>query len=107
MGPVDWLGREHWLERTRVSGAGDLEQGLWLRARLLTFESSLDDLEREEILPLLAEDPPEPVHVVVVELAIARWRPFGDQQAAALEKANLGDRDVREFLPQEREDVAN
>jgi BarA-like signal transduction histidine kinase len=53
------------------------------------------------MLPLLAENPPKTFDVIVVELAVPRRRPLRIQQPLALQEPDLGDRDVRELLPQE------
>ena len=59
------------------------------------------------MLALLAEDPAQPIHVGLVELAVTGRRALGNEQAAALEEADLRDRDVRKLLAQQGEDVAN
>ena len=66
-----------------------------------------DHLEGQEMLPLLAEHPAQPLHVVVEELAVARRRTLGVDQALALEEADLRDGDVGELLPEQRQDVAD
>jgi len=66
-----------------------------------------DDLEREEVLSLLAKDPAEALDVVVVELAIAGWCSLGVDQPLALQEANLGDRHVWELIAQQSEHLAD
>jgi hypothetical protein len=88
--------------RRRVDGSGR-----WLRRARVIFEAVLDDLEREEVLSLLLEDPPQSVDVVLVELSVARWRPFRVDQPLALEESDLRDGDVRELLAEQGEDVAD
>jgi hypothetical protein len=66
-----------------------------------------DHLERQEVLSLLAQDPTESFHVRLEEFAIPRRGAFRVHQTLALEEPDLGDRDVREFLPQQRQHVAN
>jgi hypothetical protein len=70
-------------------------------------QAVLDHLEGEEVLPLLAQDPAEPIDVAVVELPVPRRRALGVDEALALEEADLRDADVGEFLPQERQDLAD
>jgi hypothetical protein len=50
------------------------------------------------MLPLLAQDPTETLHVGLEELAVARRRALGVHQALALQEADLGDRDVGKLL---------
>jgi hypothetical protein len=59
------------------------------------------------MLSLLAQDPPQALDVVVIELAVPRGRPLGDEQAAALEEADLRDRDVGELVAEQGKDVTN
>jgi hypothetical protein len=59
------------------------------------------------MLALLPQDPAEAFHVGLVELAVAGRRPLGDEQAPALEETDLRDRDIREFLAEQGEHVAN
>ena len=66
-----------------------------------------DDLEGQEMLALLAQHPAQPLHVVVEELSVARRRSLGVHQALALEEADLRDRDVGEFLPEQGQDVTD
>ena len=65
----------------------------------------LDDPEWEEVVALLGEDPPQPGDVVVVELAVARRRALRVEQALALQEPDLRDRDVREVVVEEGEDL--
>ena len=46
------------------------------------------------MIALLGEDPPQTFDVLVVELAVAGRRAFGNEQTLALEESDLGDRDV-------------
>jgi hypothetical protein len=71
------------------------------------LETTLDHLERQEVLPLLAQDPAKAFHVGLIELAVAGRRALGDKQASALEEADLRDGDVREFLAEQGKDIAN
>ena len=73
----------------------------------LAGQAVADDLEREEVLALLAQDPAQPLDVVVVELAVARRRALRVDETLALEETDLRDRDVGELLPQEGEHVAD
>src|SRR4029077_1382731 len=74
------------------------------RAALQTIA---DDLQREEVLPLLAQDDAQPLDVAVVELAVARWRALRVDQPLALQEPDLGDRDVGELLEQQPEDLTD
>jgi hypothetical protein len=74
---------------------------------LLPGQATPDDLEREEVLALLEEDPAEPLDVLVVELAVTRRRPFGVDEALALEEPDLGDADVGELLSQQGQDLTD
>src|SRR5207302_8679952 len=71
----------------------------------LSRQSALDDLQREEVLTLLAQDPAQALDVVVVELSVARGRALGVEQALALEESDLRDRDVGELVLQQRQDL--
>src|SRR5207249_1831711 len=66
-------------------------------ARLFAGQSALDDLERQEVLTLLAQDPAEPLDIHLVELAVAGRRALGVEQALALEEPDLRDGDVGEL----------
>ncbi len=70
-------------------------------------QTVLDHLEGQEVLPLLAEHPAKPLHIVVVELAVAGRGPLRIDQALALEEPDLGDGHIREFLPQEGQDITD
>jgi hypothetical protein len=107
MGSVGSLAGEHWLQRWSFRWTGHIEQRCRLGARLLALETPLDDLQGEEVLALLPEDPSQPIDVVVVEFPVARWRSFRDEETSALKEPDLRDRDVRKLLSQEGEDVAN
>jgi len=71
------------------------------------LEAALYDPEREEGVALLAKYPSQALYVVVIELPVARRRPLGVNEALAFEEADLRDRDVRELVPEEREDLAD
>src|SRR5207253_7779188 len=70
-------------------------------------EPLLDDLEGQEVLALLAQDEAQALDVGGIELAVSRRRPFGIDEALALEKADLRDRDVGELVAQLVEDVTD
>ena len=71
----------------------------------LLVETALDHLERQEGVPLLAQDPAQALDVRLVELPVARRRALRVDQALALEEADLGDGHVGELLLQERQDL--
>src|SRR5664280_3849836 len=86
--------------RAGVGLTGAIPSGSSLRLAMdrcrtvgIVVEPVLDHLERQEVLPLLAQHPTQSLDVVLVELAVARGRPFGVDQSLALEKADLGDGD--------------
>ena len=98
--------------RCRVDGLGSsgggrpgIEQGFVARGELV--EAFLDHLEREEVLLLLVQDPPEPGEVVRIELAVPRRRAFRVDQPLALEEPDLRDRDVGELVAQLGEHLAD
>ena len=66
-----------------------------------------DHLERQKMLPLLAQHPAQAFHVVVEELAVARGRTLRVDQPLALQEPDLRDRDVGEFLPQQGQDISD
>ncbi len=68
-------------------------------------EAAFDHLERQKVLALLAKHPPEPLHVLLVELPVPRRRPLGVHEPLALQEADLRDGHVREFPTQEGEHV--
>ena len=74
---------------------------------LAVGQAVADHLQRQEVLPLLAQHPAQPLDVVLEELAVARRRALRVDQSLALEEADLADRDVGELLPQERQDVTD
>jgi hypothetical protein len=75
------------------------------RVRLRAFiEAALYDLQRQESVPLLPQDPPQALDVGFVELPVTRRRPLGIHQSLALKEADLGDGDVRELLLEEGQD---
>ena len=59
------------------------------------------------MLPLLAQHPAQPLHVVLVELPVARRRALRVDQALALEEPDLGDGHVGELLAEQGQDVAD
>ena len=67
----------------------------------------LDHLERKEVLALLAQDPAESLDVVLVELPVARRRPFRIDQTLALEEPDLRDGDVGKLLAEKGEHVSD
>ncbi len=71
------------------------------------FEATLDHLQREEVLALLAQHPAQPFDVVLVELAVTRRGALGVDQSLALQEADLGDGHVGELLAQQGQDVAD
>jgi hypothetical protein len=71
------------------------------------LESTLDHLQRQEVLALLAEHPPEALDVALVELAVSRRGPLGVDEPLAFEEPDLGDGDVGEFLAEQSQDVAD
>jgi hypothetical protein len=79
-----------------------------MRRRLFAFivEPVLDHLQGQEVLPLLAEDPTQAFHIVLVELPVPGRGPLGVDQALALEKPDLGDGDVGKLLSEQGEDVS-
>jgi hypothetical protein len=46
-------------------------------AEIPCIQAVPDDLEGQEVLPLLAQDPTEPFHVWLEELSVARRRTLG------------------------------
>ena len=72
---------------------------------VLLLEAPLDDLQGQEVLALLAQDPAQTLDVVVVELAVSRRRPLGVDEALALEEPDLRDGHVGELLAQQGEHV--
>ncbi len=72
-----------------------------------TVESTFDDLQGQEVLALLAQDPPEPLDVGLVELAIPRRGALGVDQALALQESDLGNRQVGEVVLEEIEDFSD
>ena len=73
------------------------------RARPVLVESLLDDLQREEVLALLVQDPAQPLDVGLVEHAVPRRRAFGSDEPLTLEETDLRDRHVRELVLEKRE----
>ncbi len=70
-------------------------------------ETTLDDLQRQEVLALLPQDPAESLDVEVIELPVTRRRALGVDEALALEEPDLGDRQVGEVGLQEAEHLAD
>ena len=71
------------------------------------LEPPLDDLERQEVLLLLVQDPAQPVDVGAVELPVPRRRPLRVDEPLALEEADLRDRDVGELVAQRRQHLTD
>jgi hypothetical protein len=59
------------------------------------------------VIALLAEDEPQSLEVVFVELAITTLTPPRGEEALGFEKADLGDRDVGVVLTEEVDDLAD
>jgi hypothetical protein len=76
-----------------------------LRRVSVAAQTALDDLERQEVLALLAEDPPKPVDVLLVELPVAGRRPLRVEETLALEEPDLGDGDVGKLVLQQGQHV--
>ena len=70
-------------------------------------EHLLDHLEWQEVVTLLTQDPPQPLDVGAVELPVAGAGALGGDQTLALEEPDLRDRDVREVLLHQRQDLAD
>src|SRR4051794_3959847 len=66
-----------------------------------------DDPQRQELVALEAQDRAEPGDVGGAVEPVAAGRPPRRQQLLVLQIADLGDRDVREFLPQRLADRAD
>jgi hypothetical protein len=73
----------------------------------LVLEAALYDLERQEVLALLAEHPFQALDVVVVELPVPRRCAFRIDESLAFQESDLRDRDVRKLLAQQRQDVTD
>src|SRR5262249_20852363 len=63
-------------------------------------ERLADPVQRQELVPLQAQDPLEPIDVVLREEAIAAARALRVHESLALEVTDLRDRDVRELALQ-------
>ncbi len=72
---------------------------------LQLVETAPDHLEREVVVALLGEDPPESLDVAVVELSVAGGGPLGGDEALALEEPDLRDGDVGELALEQIEHV--
>ena len=70
-------------------------------------ERSLDHLEREELVALLAQDPAQALDVGVIELAVSGRVAVGVDQSLALEEADLGDRHIGELLGEHGQHLAD
>ena len=68
-------------------------------------ETALDDLEGQEVLPLLAQYPAQPVDVFLVELSVAGRRSLGVEETLALQEPDLRDGDVRKLTLQQGQHV--
>ena len=76
-------------------------------ARLELVEALLDHLERQEVLLLLVQDPPQAREVLVVELPVSRGGALGIDETLALEEADLRDGDVGKLVAQLGQDLAD
>ena len=56
-----------------------------LGAARIVVQAVLDDLERQEVLSLLTEHPAQALHILLVELPVARRRSLGIDQTLALQ----------------------
>ncbi len=70
-------------------------------------EALLDDLQRQEVLALLPEDPAQARDVDAVELPVAGRGALGLDQPLALQEPDLRDRDVGELVLEVREHLAD
>jgi hypothetical protein len=73
----------------------------------LVLEPALYDLQRQEVLALLAEHPFQALDIVVVELPVTRWCALRIDESLAFEEPDLRNGDVRELLTQKRQDVTD
>ena len=89
-----------------ATGSGDARAAV-VAPPVSSSRRSLITLQRQEVLALLAQHPPQALDVVLVELAVARGGPLGIDQALALQEADLRDGDVGELLAEQGEDVAD
>jgi hypothetical protein len=67
----------------------------------------LHDLQRQEVVALVAEDPAQALDVGLVELPVPGWGPLRVEQPLALEEPDLRDRDVREVVLEQAQDLAD
>src|SRR4051794_5760657 len=109
---------EHVLERVHGAGLldGDARAPAPLAARLLDGRPGrgrclplrgaaggqllADDAQRQELVALQAQDRPQPLDVGLRVEPVPARRPAGREELLVLEVADLGDRDVRELLPE-------
>jgi hypothetical protein len=75
--------------------------------RVVFEQPVLDHLEGQVLVPLHPQDRTQTVHVLLVELAVARRCAFGLDQAFGLEEPDLADRDVRELRLDRDQDLAD
>jgi hypothetical protein len=73
----------------------------------LLGQAAPDDLERQKVFPLLSQNPAQPLHIMVVELAVAGRRPLRIDQALALQEADFGNGDVRKLLAKQGQHLAD
>jgi hypothetical protein len=73
----------------------------------LVAQTVLDDLEGEEVLPLLAQDPPEALDILLVELPVSGRGPLRIDQALTLQEPDLGNGHVGELLAEQSEDITD
>ena len=85
--------------RRRLDRPGVVDRAVSSRSRMTRSGRKFSRCSRRMTL--------QPLDVAVVELAVARRRPLGLDQALALEEADLGDRDVGELLEQQAEHLAD
>jgi hypothetical protein len=76
-------------------------------AQITGSQAVPNDLQGEEMLALLAQDPTQTLYITFIEFAVSRGRTFGIDQPLALEKADFGDGDVGELFSEQRQDIAN
>ena len=73
----------------------------------ISVEVLADDLQRQVVVLLDVEDVAQPVDVAVGVAPVPGRCPLGREQALALEEPDLRDRDVRELLGQDLQDLAD
>ncbi len=73
----------------------------------ISTEPVADDLERQEVFALLAQDPAQSLDVGLIKLAVARGRTLRIDQTLALQESNFGDCHIGKLLAEKREDITN